>query len=128
MAFAGTGVLGACGTARRTPGGLLAMPVQPPLWDLIDDRALRSAELRQSRCRRVDELAQRASQMATMVALEAAPLVLLGIEVWTVAGQRQHLQPRAACRQRPPRRRAGVAGTIVQHHNHVASGRLVPGI
>ena len=43
--------------------------------------------------------------MAAMVALEEAPLVLLGVEVRAVAGQGDHLQPRARagqCRPREP--------------------------
>ena len=80
------------------------MPVQPPRRDLIDNHALCATQLSQSRDRRVDELPQRSRQMAAMIAFEDAPLMLLRIEMRTVAGQGEDLQPFAPCCQRPPRR------------------------
>src|SRR5690242_20456140 len=102
------GVLGAFGSPRGAAGWFLAVPVQPPRGHLVNDHRWLPTELDQPGCGRVHKRAQGASEMPPLVALEAAPLVLLGIEMGTVTGQGQDLQPLRSLRQRPPRRRAGV--------------------
>ncbi len=87
MVVAGLAVLGAFGAAGRTAGRFLAMAVEPPVRHLIDDVASFPTQPCQSRCQLIHEVAQRRGQVAAVVPLEAAPLVLLGVERGTVAGQ-----------------------------------------
>ena len=74
------------GPPRRTTGWLFAVAVQPPLRHGVDDGTPFTAQLRQACRRHVHELPERAGEVSTVVALEAAPFVLLGVEVGTVAG------------------------------------------
>ena len=65
------------------------MPVPPPRRHLLAHGALTAPEVGQPGGRLVDELAEGGGQVATLIALAATPLVLLGLAVRAVAGQGQ---------------------------------------
>jgi hypothetical protein len=63
-----------------------------------------------------------------MIALEEAPLPLLGIEMGTVTGQGDDFQPVGARRQRGLAALTDMTGTVVEDEDDDASGRRVPRI
>jgi len=90
---AGRAVLGALGAAGWAAGRFPAVTVPPPRRPRVDAHAPRPAQGLPPRRHRIDEDPQRRRPLAAVIALEGAPLALVGGEVRTGADQGEDLQP-----------------------------------
>src|SRR5688572_4356754 len=84
---AGRAVLGALGAAGWAAGRFPAVTVPPPRRPRVDAHAPRPAQGLPPRRHRIDEDPQRRRPLAAVIALEGAPLALVGGEVRTGADQ-----------------------------------------
>jgi hypothetical protein len=102
------------------------MAGEEPVGDLVEDVPTLAAEVVEAVTDLVNEVAEGRGEVATCISLEVAPLALLGIELWAVAGEPDDVQPVGPLGQGGPTRAAGVAGAVVEDEVDFLAGRDVP--
>src|SRR5262245_28691376 len=103
------------------------MAVEEPGGDLVDDVPALPAEVIEAVADAVNEGAERRGEVAAGIALEVAPLALLGVELGAIPSQPDDVQPVGPRGESGLARAAGVAGAVVQDEvDLLAQGDVPP--
>jgi hypothetical protein len=90
------------------------MPLEEPGWHLVDDVLTGSSQALEPPKNPMDEVLECRCQVTACIPFQDPPFPFLGIQLWAVLGQPDHMEPRLSCRQGRFTGHTCMARTIVQ--------------